>query len=214
MKTTEFKVHSIYSKEDIQQMQKVVNRKMRTIGLSVSVVVFILYLAVLVWEWNENGKTSSLFTSVSGNVLNLILLGGLIAGIVVLAVLPRIQAKRILKDLPGGVLKANYYFYEKTFEYGWGNHFTSTGYVEIQEFLNLEKTFYIKARDVSYWIKKEDFEVGNAEDFLKFMEGKEGRSAPGWFPRSLRERLGKDGCPASRKVRSARFPQGRRDNRI
>ena len=33
MKTTEFKVHSIYSKEDIQQMQKVVNRKMRTIGL-------------------------------------------------------------------------------------------------------------------------------------------------------------------------------------
>lgn len=172
MKTTEFKVHSIYSKEDIRQMQKVVNRKMRTIGLSVSVVVFILYVAVLIWEWNENGKTSSLFTSVSGNVLNLVLLGGLIAGIAVLTMLPRIQAKRILKDLPGGVLKANYYFYEKTFEYGWGNHFTSTGYVEIQEFLNLEKTFYIKARDVSYWIKKEDFEVGNAEDFLKFMERK------------------------------------------
>ncbi|MDQ9825427.1 hypothetical protein RFZ44_19185, partial [Acinetobacter sp. 163] len=92
----------------------------------------------------------------------LVLLGGLIAGIVILAVLPRIQTKRILKDLPGGILKANYYFYEKTFEYGWGNHFTSIGYVEIQEFLNLEKTFYIKARDVAYWIKKEDFEVGNA----------------------------------------------------
>lgn len=172
MKTTEFKVHSAYSKEDILKMQKTASRKMRMTSLAVTGLVFVLYAAAVLWEASKGEGHASLFSFVPGSTLDVILLAALAFSIVMIIILPYLQRNKILKAVPGGVLKANYYFYEKTFQYGWGNSFTSIAYVDIQEFLNLENTFYIKARDVSYWIKKEDFEVGTPEEFLKFMQGK------------------------------------------
>lgn len=172
MKTTEFKVHTIYSKDDILQMEKVATRRLRRSSLTAAVIVLVLYAAVIIWESTQGNGHASLFSFMSGGVLDAILIIALVCVIIVMYSLPYIQRKRILKAVPGGVLKANYYFYEKTFQYGWGNSFESIAYVEIDEFHSLEKTFFIKAKGVAYWVKKSDFEVGTPENFLEFMRGK------------------------------------------
>lgn len=172
MKTTEFKVHSVYSKDDIVKMQKIASRKMRLSGLALTGIAFILYLALFLWDFSKGETSENLFQFIVGRPMDIILLAALAFSFVMSILLPYFQANKILKAVPGGVLKANYYFYEKTFQYGWGNKFSSIGFVEIQELFNLEKAFYIKANDVSYWIKKEDFEVGTPEDFLTYMQGK------------------------------------------
>ncbi|MDO4276583.1 MAG: hypothetical protein Q4D16_23220 [Eubacteriales bacterium] len=172
MKTTEFKVHTIYSKDDILQMEKVSSQKLRRISLTVTGIVFVLYVAVVLWEASKGDGHVSLFSFVSGGVLDAVLIIALLCTIAMMVSLPYLQRRKILKAVPGGVLKANYYFYEKTFQYGWGNSFTSVAYINIQEFRNLANTFFIKADGVAYWIKKSDFQVGNPEDFLEFMKGK------------------------------------------
>lgn len=170
MRKTEFKVHTIYSKDDILQMEKVSGRKMRYIGLGVTGGVFLLYLAVVLWEVFKGEGQASIFPFISGGVLDVVLLAILAICFVMIFCMPYFQRHKILKDVPGGVLKANYYFYERTFQYGWGENFTTVGYVEIQEFKSLEDAFYIKAKDVSYWVKKADFQVGTPENFLEFMK--------------------------------------------
>lgn len=172
MKTTEFKVHTIYSKDDILQMEKVSSQKLRRISLTVTGIVFVLYLAVVLWEASKGDGHASLFSFISGGVLDAILIIALLCTIVLMFSLPYLQRRKILKAVPGGILKANYYFYEKTFQYGWGNSFTSVAYINIQEFRNLANTFFIKADGVAYWIKKSDFEVGTPEEFMEFMKGK------------------------------------------
>ncbi|HJB28721.1 MAG TPA: hypothetical protein IAA06_07995 [Candidatus Blautia faecavium] len=172
MRKTEFKVHTIYSREDILQMEKVSGRKMRHLGLGITGAVFILYLAVVLWEVVQGDGHACIFPFISGGVLDVVLLAILAICFVMIFCMPYLQRHKILKDLPGGVLKANYYFYERTFQYGWGETFTTVGYVEIQEFISLPNSFYIKAKDVSYWVKKSDFQVGTPEEFLEFMKGK------------------------------------------
>lgn len=171
-KTTEFKVHTIYSKQDILQMQKVSGRKLRTVSLSVTGIIFILYLAVVLWEIKQGQGHASIFSFVSGGVLDAVLLAILAMCLVMVAAMPYLQTKKILRTAPGGVLKANYYFYEKTFQYGWGESFTSVAYVDIEEMIQLPNTFYIRAKDVSYWVKKSDFQVGTPENFWEFMKSK------------------------------------------
>lgn len=172
MRTTEFKVHSAYTKEDILKMQKTAIRKMRTIGLGVTGFVFVLYLAVVIWAKLKGSQRPSIFSFVSGGTLDMVLLALLALCMGMMFLMPYMQARKLTKDLPGGVLKANYYFYEKTFQYGWGNHFTATAYADIEEVVNLEEAFYLKAKDVSYWVKKSDFEVGTPEEFLTFIRTK------------------------------------------
>lgn len=172
MKKTEFKVHTIYSKEDILQMQKVSTRRLRSISLSVTGLVFVLYLAVVLWEMKKGEGYASIFSFASGGVLDAILLSILALCIVLVISMPYLQRSRILKKAPDGVLKANYYFYEKTFQYGWGDSFSTVAYVEIEEFVHLPNTFFIRAKDVTYWIKKKDFQVGTPEAFWDFMKKK------------------------------------------
>lgn len=172
MKKTEFKVHTIYTDEDILQMEKVSTQKMRRLSLAVSGMVFVLYVAVIFWETLRGQGHASLFSSIPGNVLNAVLLAALALSILFTLYMPYYRRRRILKSVPGGVLKANYYFYEKTFQYGWGDNFVSVAYVSIEEFRNLPNTFFIRADSVAYWVKKSDFEVGTAEEFLEFMSGK------------------------------------------
>lgn len=172
MRTTEFKVHTIYSKDDILQMQKVASQKLRRLSLTVTGIVFVLYVAVVLWEASKGEGHASLFSFVSGGVLDGILIAALLCTIVLMVSLPYLQRRKILKAVPGGVLKANYYFYEKTFQYGWGESFTTIAYVNIEEFRNLANTFFIKADGVAYWVKKSDFQVGTPENFLEFMRGK------------------------------------------
>lgn len=172
MKVTSFKVHTIYSKEDILQMEKVASRKLRTIGLTTSILIFVLYLAVVIWEASKGGEAVSVFSFITGSTLNTILLLALLCAIIVLIAWPYIRQRKMVKSLPGGVLKANYYFYEKTFEYGWGENFSKIAYVDIEEFRNLQNSFFIKANGIVYWVKKSDFEVGTPEDFLEYMKKK------------------------------------------
>ena len=172
MKKTEFKVHTIYSDGDILQMEKVSTQKLRRISLSVSGVIFVLYLAVILWESAKGDGYASLFSFMSGSVLNVILLTALAISIIGVSYMPYHRKNKIIKSVPGGVLKANYYFYEKTFQYGWGDNFASIAYVSIEEFRNLPNSFFIRADGIAYWVKKEDFEVGTPEEFLEFMCGK------------------------------------------
>lgn len=171
-KTTEFKVHTIYSKADILQMQKISGRKLRTISLSVTGVIFILYLAVVLWEVKKGEGHASVFSFVSGGVLDAVLLAILLMCIAMVIAMPYLQTNKILRTVPGGVLKANYYFYDKTFQYGWGESFSSVAYVDIEEMIQLPNTFYIRAKDVSYWVKKSDFQVGTPDKFWEFMKNK------------------------------------------
>ena len=74
MRKTEFKVHTIYSREDILQMEKVSGRKMRHLGLGITGAVFILYLAVVLWEVVQGDGHASIFPFISGGVLDVVLL--------------------------------------------------------------------------------------------------------------------------------------------
>lgn len=172
MKKTEFKVHSIYSKEDILQMQKVATGKLRRNSLVVTIALFLIYVGIVLWEMKNGEGYASIFSFVSGGVLNAVLLAALLLSIVMVISLPYMQRNKILKSVPGGVLKVNYYFYEKTFQYGWGENFVTVGYKEIEDFRELPNTFFFKARGTAYWVKKEDFEVGSPEKFLEFISGK------------------------------------------
>lgn len=172
MRTTEFKVHTVYSKEDILQMEKVSTRKLRMRSLVITIVVFVLYLAMIIWGAATGKGHASLFPSGTSRVLDIILLAALVICIVVMIGLPYWKRNKILKGVPGGVLKANYYFYEKTFQYGWGNTYSSTAYMDIDVFKELPNSFYIEAKGYTYWVKKSDFQVGKPEDFQEFMKGK------------------------------------------
>lgn len=172
MRTTEFKVHTVYSKEDILKMQKISLGKFRMISICITGLVCALYIALIIWSEVTGTERASLFSFMPGAVLDIILVAVLVFAMLVLFLLPHIQCRQILKAAPGGVLKANFYFYEKTFQYGWGNSFATIAYAEVEEFRNLEKTFYLKAKDISYWIKKTDFEVGTPEDFLEYIKTK------------------------------------------
>lgn len=169
MKKTEFKVHSIYSKEDILQMQKVATGKMRRKSLAVTVALFAVYGATVLWEMRKGEGHASLFSFVSGGVLDAVLLTALLISIIMVISLPYLQRRRILKSVPGGVLKANYYFYEKTFQYGWGDNFVTVAYTDIEDFRELSNTFFFKAKGTAYWVKKEDFVVETPEKFLEFI---------------------------------------------
>lgn len=172
MRTTEFKVHTIYSKEDILKMQKITMGKFRTISVAITGLVLILYAALLIWTNTTGQERESLFSFMSNATLDTILIAALVFSMIVVILLPYIQTKQILKAAPGGVLRANFYFYEKTFQYGWGNSFTTIAYPEVEEFRVLNHTFYLKAKGIAYWIKKSDFEVGEAEAFLTYIKSK------------------------------------------
>ncbi|MDY5663677.1 MAG: hypothetical protein SPF46_04330, partial [Blautia sp.] len=143
MKTTEFKVHTIYSKQDILQMEKVSTRIIRMRLLLVTLVAFLLYFAVVVYGIATGKGHVSLFPEGTNKVVDVILLAAMVICIIIVLVLPYWNRNKILKNVPGGVLKANYYFYEKTFQYGWGSTFSTTAYVDITVFKELENSFYI-----------------------------------------------------------------------
>lgn len=172
MKNTMFKVHSVYSKKDIVQMEKMATRKLRYRSMIAAGVVLILYAAILLWmSVQETGHIVLAFL-IPANMLDIIILAAAASTFVMMLTMPYYKSSRALKEAPGGVIKANYYFYEKTFQYGWGSRFATIAYMDVQEFWNLPAAFYIKADDLSYWIKKEDFEVGTPEAFAKYMKEK------------------------------------------
>lgn len=172
MKKTEFKIHTIYSKEDILQMEKVSWKKMQRLSYIISGSLLILYGAIVVWETVQGVEQTSLIPFLSGTTLNIILIATLVFLLAMTIAWPYLRRRKILKTVPGGVLRANFYFYEKVFKYGWGEAFTTIPYVRVEEFRNLPKTFYIRADGVAYWVKKSDFEVGTPEEFLEFMRAK------------------------------------------
>lgn len=172
MKNTMFKVHSVYSKEDIVQMEKMATRKLRHRSMLAAGIVLLLYVGLLLWtSVQETGQIVLAFL-IPASVLELIVVVTVICTFVMMLSMPYHKANKTIKEASGGVIKANYYFYEKTFQYGWGNRFATIAYMEVQEFWNLPTAFYIKAEDLSYWVKKTDFEVGTPEAFAQYMKEK------------------------------------------
>lgn len=172
MKTIHFKVHSVYSKKDVVRMQKLATRKNRRRTIIVLVVVLVMYLLLGVLSAFLGGRPVTPLSLLPSGTLDLILMAAMVFTICLMITAPYFQAHKILKDAPGGELKANIYFYDQTFKYGWGNTFSTIAYMDIQEFRVLDDAFFIKAKDLSYWIKKADFEMGEAEQFQEFMEAK------------------------------------------
>lgn len=172
MRTTEFKVHTIYSKDDILKMQKITLGKFRSVSIVLIGLLLVLYVALMIWSNATGQERVALFSFISNEVLDIVLIAMLVLIMSIVYAMPYIQRHQILKVVPGGVMKANFYFYEKTFQYGWGNSFTTIAYPEVEEFRELEKTYFVKAKGIAYWIKKSDFEVGTPEEFLDFMKTK------------------------------------------
>lgn len=172
MKTTMFKVHSVYSKEDILEMEKVATQKLRRRSLAAAGVVLILYVAMLLWGSVKIAGHIELAALIPNSVLDVVILVALFCTFVMMISMPYHRRNKVLKEVPGGVLKANYYFYEKTFQYGWGNDFRTIAYMNVQEFRSLPTAFFIKTDEAYYWVKKVDFEIGTPEDFYNYMKKK------------------------------------------
>lgn len=166
MSTIEFKVHTQYNKSDILKMEKISIRKFRKKNMLVTGIAFLLYGAFMIYK-TAAGITDSLFWG--KNILDWVLLTLLAMGFGISWAFPYFQTSKIIKAGQEGKLKANFYFHKKYFQYGWGGEYNTISYRQVQEFLNLDHTFYIKADQVSYWIKKEDFEIGTPEAFYTFM---------------------------------------------
>lgn len=172
MKTPLFKIHTKYSKEDIFQMQKISTLGFRRIGLTASVALLILYAAVLIWQKSAGQPHATLFPGIPGLVLDCILVIFLLFCIAFTAALPYLQQRRILKAVPGGELRASYYFYDKMFQYGWGSNFSIFYYSEIEDFRDLPNSFYIKAKGTGFWVKKNDFSPETCDAFSVFIKDK------------------------------------------
>lgn len=172
MKTIHFKVHSVYSRKDIVRMQKMATRRNRRRTLAALIVVLILYVGLMILNALLAGESISPVSFIPGGTLDVILLAAMLFAIVMMVSAPYFQARKIIRDAPGGELKANIYFYDQTFKYGWGNSFTTTAYMEISEFRDMGDAFYIKAGERSFWIRKPDFEIGEADSFGEFMTQK------------------------------------------
>lgn len=166
MDTIKFKVHTQYDRKDILKMEKISVRKFRKKNMLVTGIAFLLYGAFMVYKMAA-GIDDSLFFG--KNILDWILLTLLAMGFGISWAFPYFQTGKIMKVSQEGKLKANFYFHEKYFQYGWGGEYSTVSYRQIQEFMNLEHTFYLKADQVSYWIKKEDFVIGTWEAFYTFM---------------------------------------------
>lgn len=172
MKTIHFKVHSVYTKKDMVRMQKLASRRNRRRTVIALVVVLLMYLFLTALNTVMAGKTISPLSFLPSGALDVILVASMAFTICLMVAAPYFQAHKILKAAPGGELKANLYFYDQTFKYGWGNSFSTVAYMDIQEFRVLDDAFYIKAGGLSYWVKKEDFEMGEADRFAGFIEQK------------------------------------------
>ncbi len=172
MKNTMFKVHSVYSKEDILEMEKVATEKLRRRSLAAAGAVLIFYAAILLWGSVKTSGHIKLSVLIPNSTLDVVILTAILCTFVMMISMPYYRRNKVLKEIPGGVLKANYYFYEKTFQYGWGNDFRTIAYMNVQKFRSLPNAFFIKTDEAYYWVKKVDFETGTPEDFYDYMKKK------------------------------------------
>ncbi len=172
MKTIHFKVNSVFTKKDVERMQKQAARKTNLRILIIIAVVIVAYVVTALFgAWlAEEPFTPSIF--IPDGIFDAVLIAALLVAVAFAVISPYYKARKMIKDAPGGEIKAILYFYDRTFRYGWGNSFSTIAYVDIQEFRVLDDAFYIRADDLSYWVKKADFEMGKAEDFQKFIESK------------------------------------------
>ena len=82
---------------------------------------------------------------------------------------PYQATRQILKDKKDKVIKANYYFYKKGFQYGWGDRYLNVPYSEIKHIEEKSEGWFLKAADVVYWVKNTDFERGDSGTFGAFL---------------------------------------------
>lgn len=152
-------------------MQKAAVEKMRRRGFLATGIIFFLYLVLVVWEAFDKGGLAAAFPA-AGGIMDAILLIGLAVSVAGLLAMPYYQTRKIMKGAPAGGPRYNFYFYEKSFQYGWGDSFKTVFYSQVQKFRIMEDVVYIQANDIGYLVKMQDFQVGTAEDFLRFMEEK------------------------------------------
>ena len=173
--TALYKVHTVYKKEDVLKMQKLVGQRFQLIYRCIAIVVEIILLAVCLWS-RSGGSKIQIF-GISLTVAAVILLIAVAASLIIVELRPYQATRQILKDKKDKVIKANYYFYKKGFQYGWGDRYLNVSYSEIKHIEEREEGWFFKAGDVVYWVKNTDFERGDSKTFGKFIESCVGADA-------------------------------------
>ncbi|HIY18180.1 MAG TPA: YcxB family protein [Candidatus Blautia avistercoris] len=168
-----FKIQTQYNKKEILKLQWMTGQKTAVRNLIICLAVGVIYIGLFIYNQVTGQSSGSLF-HIGGNIVDGILIGLLAVCVGLIFLLPYLQARKVYKKCPGGVLKANFYFYQKNFQYGWGSQFETIPYSAIQEVRYIKDGIYLEANQKGYWIK-DDFVIGEKENFLKFMESKNGK---------------------------------------
>ena len=163
--TAMYKVHTVYKKEDVLKMQKLVGKRFQLTYLCISVLVEVLLLAISIWSAGSGRK----FLGIPLTTASVILMIAVAVSLILVELRPYQATRQILKDKKDKVIKANYYFYKKGFQYGWGERYLNVPYSEIKHIEEKSEGWFLKAADVVYWVKNTDFERGDSGTFGAFL---------------------------------------------
>lgn len=167
--TALYKVRTVYQKKDVLRMQKLANEKTRRMFFIAAVVALVASLVLLYWSSTGEGQNVA-FLGISAKSISVVLAVAVVVSMVLIVLQPYHHTRKILKDKKDQIIKANFYFYKKGFQYGWGDNYRSISYQQVRDYREMEDGYFFQAEDVVYWVKKEDFERGDGKEFSKFMD--------------------------------------------
>ncbi len=166
--TALFKVHTIYKKEDVLKMQKLVGQRFQLTYRCIAIVLEVILLAILWWSVS-GGNQGMKILGIPVTAASVVLVIAVAASLAWVELKPYQMTRKILKDKKDHVIKANYYFYKKGFQYGWGEQYLNVPYSQIRHIEERDEGWFFKAGEVVYWVKNTDFERGDSKKFGEFM---------------------------------------------
>lgn len=149
-------------------MQWMAGRKNSLKNLGICLIIGVFYVGILIYNHVTGQESASLF-HINGNLIDMILISLLLICIALIFIMPYLQARKTYKACPDGILKANFYFYERNFQYGWGNHYDTIPYSSVKEVKFLKNGIYFETEKTGYWVKENDFVTGEKENFKEFL---------------------------------------------
>ena len=167
--TALYKVRTVYQKKDVLRMQKLANEKTRRMFFIAAVVALVASLVLLYWSSTSEGQNVAFF-GISAKSISIVLAVAVVASMVLIVLQPYHHTRKILKDKKDQMIKANFYFYKKGFQYGWGDNYRSISYKQVRDYREMEDGYFFQSEDVVYCVKKEVFERGDSMEFSKFMD--------------------------------------------
>ena len=99
-----YKVHTVYKKEDVLKMQKLVGKRFQLTYRCISVLVEVLLLAISIWSAGSGRK----FLGIPLTTASVILMIAVAVSLILVELRPYQATRQILKDKKDKVIKANY----------------------------------------------------------------------------------------------------------